>query len=55
LNALVPPGSPLLIYANDVNDAGRIVGQAYDQGTGEFFSFVAVPTGDENEDQRDRF
>jgi probable HAF family extracellular repeat protein len=44
LNALVPPGSPLLIYANDVNDAGRIVGQAYDQRTGEFFSFVAVPT-----------
>src|SRR6266851_33804 len=49
LNALVPPGSPFLIYANDVNDAGRIVGQAYDQSTGEFFSFVAVPRGHEDE------
>jgi probable HAF family extracellular repeat protein len=47
LNALVPPGSPLLIYANDVNDEGRIVGQAYDQSTGEFFSFIAVPKGDQ--------
>ncbi len=49
LNALVPPGSPFLIYANDVNDAGRIVGQAYDRSTGEFFSFVAVPIGHEDE------
>jgi probable HAF family extracellular repeat protein len=43
LNALVPTGSPILIYANDVNNEGRIVGQAYDQSTGEYFSFVAVP------------
>jgi probable HAF family extracellular repeat protein len=50
LNALVPPGSPLLIYANDINEAGRIVGQAYDQATGEFFSFVAVPTLNEDDD-----
>jgi len=49
LNALVPPGSPFLIYANDVNDAGRIVGQAYDQSTGEFFSFVAVPRRHDDE------
>jgi probable HAF family extracellular repeat protein len=43
LNALVPPGSPLLIYANDVNDSGEIVGQAFDQKSGELIAFVAVP------------
>ncbi|MCA1829699.1 MAG: hypothetical protein ABR567_16800 [Myxococcales bacterium] len=41
LNALVPAGSPFLIYANDINDRGEIVGQAFD-GT-DFVTFVAVP------------
>ncbi len=27
LNTLVAPGSPFLIYANDINDRGEIVGQ----------------------------
>jgi len=42
LNALVPSGSPLLIYANDVNDRGEIVGQAFDGS--DFLTFVAVPS-----------
>lgn len=44
LNALVPPGSPLLIYANDINDRGEIVGQAYDASSGEFVAFIATPS-----------
>ncbi len=28
LNDLVPPGSPFLVYANDINDRGEIAGQA---------------------------
>jgi hypothetical protein len=43
LNALVPQGSPLLIYANDINVRGEIVGQAYDLGSGDFVAFVAIP------------
>ena len=43
LNALVPEGSPTLIYANDVNDRGEIVGQAYDPASGDFVAFLAVP------------
>jgi probable HAF family extracellular repeat protein len=42
LNALVPAGSPALIYANDINDRGEIVGQAYDAATGDFVAFVAI-------------
>jgi probable HAF family extracellular repeat protein len=34
-----------LIYANDIDDSGRIVGLAYDPSTGEFPAFVAVPSG----------
>lgn len=43
LNTLVPQGSPLLLYANDINDEGEIVGQAHDQSTGESIAFVALP------------
>jgi len=43
LNTLVPQGSPLLVYANDINDAGEIVGQANDQSTGDSLAFVALP------------
>jgi len=50
LNALVPPGSPRLLYANDINDEGEIVGQAQDSSTGEFFAFVALPGCDEDDD-----
>jgi probable HAF family extracellular repeat protein len=43
LNALVPAGSPLLVYANDVDDRGEIVGQAVDRGSGDLVPFVATP------------
>ena len=43
LNTLVAPGSPRLLYANDIDDDGEIVGQAQDPSTGELFAFVAVP------------
>ena len=44
LNCLTPPGSPYLLYANDINDSGRITGEAYDPNTGEAPAFVAAPT-----------
>jgi probable HAF family extracellular repeat protein len=43
LNNLALPGSPYLIYANDINDAGQIVGEAFDPNTGTAPGFVAVP------------
>lgn len=50
LNALAMPGSPFLIFANDVNDRGEIVGQAChpDQcAAGITFAFVALPIDDD--------
>jgi probable HAF family extracellular repeat protein len=44
LNALLPPDSPLyLVDALDINDSGEIVGEAYQQSTGKYPAFVAVP------------
>ena len=43
LNCLTPPGSPYLLYANDINDSGRITGEAYDPNTGEAPAFLAAP------------
>lgn len=43
LNSLTLPGSPYLLYANDINDAGEIVGEAFDATTGTAPAFVAVP------------
>lgn len=44
LNALVAPGyTGHLIYANDINAAGQITGQALDPATGEAVTFVATP------------
>jgi len=34
-----------LIYANDIDDSGRIVGLAYDPSIGDYPAFVAVPSG----------
>jgi hypothetical protein len=51
LNTLVAPGSPRLLFANDIDDDGEIVGQAQDPSTGELFAFLAVPRcggGDDN-------
>ncbi len=43
LNTLTPPGSLLLVFANDINDRGEITGQAYDPDTGELLPFLAIP------------
>jgi probable HAF family extracellular repeat protein len=43
LNDLTLSGSPYLLFANDVNDAGEIVGEAYDPNSGNAPAFVAVP------------
>lgn len=43
LNSLVAPGSVSLVYANDINDAGVIVGGAYDAGSGTSPAFQALP------------
>jgi probable HAF family extracellular repeat protein len=46
LNALVPPSSLTLVFANDVNDRGEIAGEAFDPVTGETPAFLAIPTDD---------
>lgn len=49
LNALVPNGSPFLIYANDINSRGEIAGQACDPdqcAAGQTFAFLAIPIND---------
>jgi probable HAF family extracellular repeat protein len=45
LNTLIPPGSSLyLIIAISINDRGEIVGQAFDQNTGNLPGYLATPT-----------
>jgi len=45
LNTLIPSDSSLyLLSANDLNDQGEIVGQAFDQSTGAAPAFSLVPT-----------
>jgi len=48
LNCLAVPGSMPLIFANDINNSGRIVGEASDAGTGDAPAFVAVPIAGRN-------
>jgi probable HAF family extracellular repeat protein len=43
LNDLALSGSPYLLFANDINDAGQIVGEAFDPNTGGAPAFVALP------------
>lgn len=46
LNALVAPGyEGRLVFANDINDAGQISGQAIDPRTGNAVTFMATPRG----------
>ena len=48
LNALMIGNKSLtLLYANDINDEGMIVGGAYDSKTNTSPAFVAIPWGDE--------
>lgn len=43
LNERVPGYDGVLLYANDINDAGEITGAAYLPATGETVAFKAVP------------
>jgi probable HAF family extracellular repeat protein len=43
LNTLAPPGSPFLIFANDINDSGQIVGAAFDSTSNRVVGFRAYP------------
>jgi len=43
LNSVTAPGSPYLLYANDINDAGEIAGEAFDPATGAAPGYVAFP------------
>jgi probable HAF family extracellular repeat protein len=43
LNSRVPSGSPTLVYANDIDDSGTVVGGASDPHTGNSPAFAAVP------------
>jgi len=43
LNCLTVSGSPHLIYANDINNSGRITGQARDSEHAQAPGFLAVP------------
>ena len=45
LNSLLDPGSTLVLTtANDIDDQGRITGQAFDTATGQFVAFLATPS-----------
>jgi probable HAF family extracellular repeat protein len=44
INELTLPGSPFLLYANDINNRGEIVGQAFNPDTEEAPAFVGTPS-----------
>ena len=48
LNSVTLPGSPYLIYANDINDSGVLAGEAFDASTGTAPAFEAFPTAISN-------
>jgi len=50
LNTLTRTGSPYLLYAGDINDAGHIAGQAFDANTGYTSAYIAIPGGHGRED-----
>ena len=43
MNSLTVPGSPFLLLAGDIDQRGRIVGEALDLDTGESPGFIATP------------
>lgn len=54
LNSLVPPGSPFLVYANDINERGEITGQACVVVDGQCTTtsaFLAIPFPGAGSDQ----
>jgi probable HAF family extracellular repeat protein len=48
LNTLIQPGSVTLVYANDIDDSGMIVGGASDSKTGKSPAFLAIPANGGN-------
>jgi probable HAF family extracellular repeat protein len=52
LNLLTLPGSPYLLYANDITDAGNIAGEAYDAATGASPAYVAIPARNNRKDSQ---
>jgi probable HAF family extracellular repeat protein len=54
LNTLIPSNSSLyLLFANDLNDDGEIVGQAIDEATGATPAFFVVPCDEERAKDED--
>jgi hypothetical protein len=43
LRTLVPGYTGVLTHAGDIDDTGRIVGQAFDPVAGVFVAYVATP------------
>ena len=43
LNDVAQTGSPYLLFANDINDAGEISGEAFDPASGDTPAYVASP------------
>src|SRR5262249_11719288 len=48
LNEHTAPGSPYLVYANDINELGEIAGGACTTCTGEAFAFKALPNASDS-------
>jgi probable HAF family extracellular repeat protein len=46
LNDLAPGYDDVITTANDIDDLGRITGQAFDADTGQFVAFLATPVRD---------
>jgi probable HAF family extracellular repeat protein len=46
LNDLAPGYDDVITTANDIDDRGRITGQAFDADTGQFVAFLATPVRD---------
>src|SRR5262249_14974137 len=43
LNTVTPPGSPYLIFANEINNDGVLAGAAVDPATGQVRAYAAYP------------
>jgi probable HAF family extracellular repeat protein len=48
MNSLTVPGSPFLLFAGDINNSGRIVGEAFDLTTGDSPAFIATRTHEDD-------
>jgi probable HAF family extracellular repeat protein len=53
LNTLTAPGSPYLLYANDIDARGEIVGEAFVPATGEAPAYLATPNHSSSDHRND--